>query len=80
MTRTEIATLKTISHNLRVSTKTAWETGDMNKWVEWAKLMRAASRSSADLIDALIEGAEADSTPPPNSDYKPGENTPLTLD
>lgn len=80
MTRTELAALKTISQNLMKCTKTSWETGDLNKWVEWAKLMRSQVRSSADLINALIEGAEVDSTPPPNSNYTPGENSPLTLD
>ena len=62
MDATEKKVLKTVSENLKQSTKTDWRNGDVEVWADWAKKMRNTINNSTALLDSLLTEEKPDHT------------------
>ena len=58
MNKQEKSTIIALAGNLRATTNVKWESGDINKWAEWAKDMKITMRTTAIALEGLCAGAE----------------------
>jgi len=55
MTSLEKSILEKLKNSLIASTKTSWESGNLDDWTAWAKKMRTTIANSASVMDAMLE-------------------------
>lgn len=56
MTQIEKDIIEAVIENLDDSTYTSWESGDLQKWVDYARKEKAAIRQSIKVLQTLIKG------------------------
>jgi hypothetical protein len=71
MKNSEKQLIKALVDELRKSTKTEWNTGDLDKWSTWAKKMRDTINTSVNILSTMANDD--------NNDVEP-ENSQLNLE
>jgi hypothetical protein len=54
MNATEKAVLTNLTKDLRKSTITEWESGDLDDWADYAKVMKTVINTSSSTMEALL--------------------------